>query len=312
MLQFQQIRCFVTLAGTLHFGRAAERLNMTQPPFSRQIRLLEEAMGQPLFHRDPRGVRLTELGARFLPEAEYLVRCSDHAVLAAKSAFKGQSGRVALGYDMGVSFGLLPEIVASAAERLPGVQLELLETATDSHREALRTGRADLVLSHLAAPSADLGATLVLRERFWAAVPTGHRLAVTDRIDPKELHGESVFMYQPGRADGLHAVLDGWLQEQGIAPRYVQHLRHGHAMLPLVDAGLGLALVPASLRRMRYQGVAWQAIDLPERVTAETHMGWRVRDDRDNPVVTEMRRLVLEAAAVTAMHSVLGSPALPG
>lgn len=312
MLQFQQIRCFVTLARELHFGRAAERLNMTQPPFSRQIRLLEDAMGQPLFHRDPRGVRLTELGARFLPEAEHLVRCSDHAVLAARSAFKGQTGHVALGYVMGVSFGLLPELVAAAADRLPGVSLELLELTTDSHREALRAGRADLVLAHSAAPAADLGAALVLRERFWAAVPAGHKLAAGSRIDPRDLHGEALFMYQPGRPDGLHALLQDYFSRSGIEPRYVQHVRHGHAMLPLVDAGLGAALVPASLRRMRYAGVAWRPVDLPEALAVETHMAWRLHDDRENPVVSEMRRLVLEAAASALMQAALQPPAEPG
>lgn len=305
MLHFQQIRCFAALARELHFGRAAERLNMTQPPFSRQIRLLEEAVGQPLFHRDPRGVRLTELGARFLPEAEHLIRCSENAVLAAQSAFKGQAGHVALGYVMGVSFGLLPELVATAAERLPSVPLDLRELTTESHHEALRSGRADLVLAHSAASAVDLGASLVLRERFWAAVPTGHKLAASSRIDARALHDQPLFMYLPGRPDGLHAVLQEYFSSRGITPRYVQHVRHAQSMLPLVDAGLGVALVPASLRRLRYAGVAWRPIDLPETLAAETHMVWRLRDDRENPVVSEMRRLVLEAAAAAAMQVAL-------
>jgi DNA-binding transcriptional LysR family regulator len=264
-------------------------------------------MGQPLFHRDPRGVRLTELGARFLPEAQHLVRCSENAVSAAQSAFKGQTGHVVLGYVMGVSFGVLPQLVAAAAERLPGVSLELLELTTDSQREALRSGRADLVLAHSAVPATDLGAALVLRERFWATVPTGHQLAAKSSLDPRVLHAEALFMYQPGRPDGLYDLLHGFFSGNGIAPRYVQHVRHAHAMLPLVDAGLGCALVPASLRQMRYAGVAWRPVELPEGVAVETHMAWRLRDDRENPVVSEMRRLVLEAAAWTATQAAMQS-----
>jgi DNA-binding transcriptional LysR family regulator len=91
---------------------------------------------------------------------------------------------------------------------------------------------------------------------------------------------------------------------------YVQYVRHGHSMLPLVDAGLGLALIPGSLRRMRYVGVVWRPILLPEDVAVDTHMAWRLNDDRDNPVVSETRRFVLEAAACEALQEI-GTKALP-
>lgn len=301
MLQFQQIRCFVALAHELHFGRAAERLNMTQPPFSRQIRLLETVVGKPLFERDHRRVTLTEAGARFLPEAEHLLRCSEGAVLAAQSAFRGLTGQVVLGYVMGVSFGLLPEVIAVVAERLPGVKLDLREISSDAQREALRSGGVDIALARSSVPTPDLGAVRVLREKFWAALPVGHALCESRLIDPHQLHDQPLFMYQPGRADQFYNILHGYFTGIDVEPRYVQYVRHGHSMLPLVDAGLGMALVPSSLRRMRYAGVAWRPILLPDAVDVETHMAWRLSDDRDNPVVSETRRLVLEAAASEAL-----------
>lgn len=302
MLQFQQIRCFVALAQELHFGRAAERLHMTQPPFSRQIRLLEAAVGQPLFVREPRAVSLTEAGRRLLPEAEHLMRCSEAAGQAAQDAFKGLSGTLVLGYVMGVSFGLLPELVAAMAERLPGVTLTLHEISSDNQREALRRGRIDLALARSSVATPDLGATRVLAERFEAALPRGHRLAHATRIGLHDLDGEPMLMYQPGRADRFHDILQACFDEAGVAPRCVQHVRHGHAMLPLVDAGIAMALVPASLRRMRFEQVQWRPADLPPSVLIETHMAWRLRDDRDNPVVAQARHLVMEAAAALALR----------
>ncbi len=120
MLQFGQLRCFVVVATERHFGRAAARLNMTQPPLSRQIQQLEHALGVRLLDRGPHAVRLTPAGQAFLPEAERLLEASHAAALVARRAMTGEGGSVRVGYVGGASFSLLPRIVVAAAARLPG------------------------------------------------------------------------------------------------------------------------------------------------------------------------------------------------
>lgn len=302
MLQLQQVRCFVALARTLHFGRAAESLHMTQPPLSRQIRLFEEAVGQRLFDRDPRGVRLTAAGERLLPEAEHLLRCGAQAAEAAQSAFEGRSGRVVLGHVTGVVFGLLPEVVAAVAAQLPGVELELQEMYTGDQHEALRAGRVDIALVRTCGATPDIGSECVLREPFQAAIPAGHVLADKASLAHGDFEGQRLLMFLPGAADGFHALLSEQFTAHGVAPLYVQHMRHCHAMLPLVDAGLGVALLPGSLRAMRYAGVRWRPVVWGESIAAEVHMAWRKRDARDSPVVIEVAQLVRRAAALVAQR----------
>src|SRR5438067_1458922 len=146
MFEISQLRCFVAVAEELHFSRAAERLNMTQPPLSRQIRLLEHHVGVGLLERNSRNVRLTAAGKAFLPEATRILRMAEEAAFTARRAARGEQGSLAIGFTSASGYSLLPEVVRRVRERCPGVSLNLKELVSTAQVEALNAGEIDLGL----------------------------------------------------------------------------------------------------------------------------------------------------------------------
>ncbi len=178
MFELSQLRCFAAVAEELHFGRAAARLNMTQPPLSRQVQLLEHALGVALFERTSRSVRLTPAGRAFYGEARRILDLAEGAGLAAKRVARGEAGSVTIGFTAAASYGFLPRLIAAARAEMPDVDLALKEMVTADQTEALASGRIDLGL--LRPPIDRRGgaeAVCVARERLLLAVPRGHPLA---------------------------------------------------------------------------------------------------------------------------------------
>lgn len=295
MFQLSQLRCFVEVATELHFGRAAERLNMTQPPLSRQIRQLEHELGAPLLERTRRSVRLTASGRAFLPEARDILQRCVTAASKARYARQGEAGRVVLGYSAGASHEFLPRVVAAAQQQLPHVDLELREMVSDDQLEALRGERIDLGLIRLPAHLQGLKMTCVVSEPMALVLPRAHPLARRRRsVQLTDLHDEPFIMYQPGDGRYFHEMLQALFHANGVAPRFVQYVRHTHSMIGLVNAGIGLALVPASTARLRLDNLVVRPIPLPEHVRAEMHLVWRHSESTDNPALERMRTLLIE------------------
>ena len=146
MLEISQLRCFVAVAEELHFGRAAERLNMTQPPLSRQIRLLEHQVGTPLFERTNRVVRLTAAGKAFFPEAGRILRLTEEAAVTARRVAQGDRGSIAIGFTATFGYGVLPDLVRGLHDRSPNISLTLKEMVTSAQLEALAMGQLDVGL----------------------------------------------------------------------------------------------------------------------------------------------------------------------
>lgn len=295
MFQLSQLRCFVEVATELHFGRAAERLNMTQPPLSRQIRQLEHELGTALLERTRRSVRLTAAGRAFLPEARDILQRCVTATSKARYAPQGEAGRVVLGYSAGANYALLPRVVAAAQQQLPNIDLELREMVSDDQLEALRTERIDLGLIRLPADLQGLEMTCVVREPMSLVLPRAHPLTRRRRgLQLDDLHGEPFIMYQPGDGRYFHEMLQALFHETGVAPRFMQHVRHTHSMIALVNAGIGLALVPASTALMRLDNMTVRDIDLPDHIRAEMHLVWRRGGAIANPAMERMRALLIE------------------
>ena len=295
MFQLSQLRCFVEVATELHFGRAAERLNMTQPPLSRQIRQLEHELGTPLLERTRRSVRLTAAGRAFLPEARDILQRCVTATSKARYALQGEAGRVVLGYSAGANYDLLPRVVAAAQQQLPDIDLELREMVSDDQLEALRTERIDLGLIRLPADLQGLEMTCVVREPMSLVLPRAHPLARRRRdLRLNDLHDEPFIMYQPGDGRYFHEMLQALFHETGVAPRFMQHVRHTHSMIALVNAGIGLALVPASTALMRLDNMTVRDIHLPDYIRAEMHLVWRRSGTIANPAMERMRALLIE------------------
>lgn len=290
-MELRQLRYFVTLAEELHFGRAARRLHITQPPLSMAIAALERELGVRLFARAPRRVTLTHAGAAFFEQARLLLARAQDAVELARAADRGAVGRLRIGFMSGSIYTLLPPLLREYASRYPEVQLELRELPMPEQLLQLRRGELDLGVVRPPVEDAELEAETVFEEPLVVALPRGHRLARLSRIAVQRLAGEPFVMFQ--RRPGLvmhHLVLRFCLQH-GFAPRVVQEVAQSHAVVGLVSAGIGVALVPESIQGTRLRGVVYRPLAEPSPPVL-TALVWRRGDG--SPVLAAFRRVAAE------------------
>lgn len=275
MFQLSQLRCFVAVATELHFSRAAALLNMTQPPLTRQIQLLEHEVGVSLLERAGGNVRLTPAGTIFLREAEDILRRAQAATLAARRAMRADAGSVTIGFIPAASFALLPQLLAAVKTQLPDVQVVLREMQTADQLEAIGADRIDLGIVRPFAPRAFAASAPMFREPFVLAIPVGHALATRQKLSIAALEGQAFIEFCPSASRYLYEVVAGRLRADGVAPLTVQTLSHTHSILSLVDAGLGVALVPQSAHKLAYAGVLFRPLDDVVRLDVEIHLAWR-------------------------------------
>ncbi|WP_420113327.1 LysR substrate-binding domain-containing protein [Pseudactinotalea sp.] len=279
MFTLEQIRGFVAVAEELHFGRAAERLRMTQPPLSRQIQKLERAVGARLLDRDQRSVSLTPAGVAFLIDARRMLSTAETALERARLVEAGATGTVRLAFTAGSSLGVLPAILEVAAQALPDVHLDLVEMVTADQVTHLSDGSIDVGLARPPFEGDALDSRLIQREELVLAVPSSHRWAGGGRaIALDQLAGEPLIMYSAEPARYFHDLLVGLLPP---GARVVHTVTQVLTMLSLVAAGRGLALVPASSARMRLDGVAYLDLDGVRPQPIELHLLWAT--DNPNP-----------------------------
>ena len=297
MFQLSQLRCFVAVATELHFSRAAALLNMTQPPLTRQIQLLEHEVGVSLLERAGGNVRLTPAGTIFLREAEDILRRSQAATLAARRAMRADAGSVTIGFIPAASFTLLPQLLAAITAGLPDVQVVLREMQTADQLEAIGADRIDLGIVRPFAPRAFAESTPMFREPFVLAIPVGHALAKREKLPIAALEGQAFIEFCPSASRYLYEVVAGRLRAEGVAPQTVQTLSHTHSILALVDAGLGVALVPQSAHRLGYAGVRFRPLDEARSLDVDIHLVWR-RGGREG-VADTVRRTIQDAFGST-------------
>ncbi|MEU1982345.1 LysR substrate-binding domain-containing protein [Nocardia sp. NPDC019395] len=295
MFTLNQLESFVAVAETLHYGRAAQRLSISQPPLSRRIQLLERELGVELFDRTGRAIRLTTAGQAFLADARRILGMSEQAALTVRRVPAGEIGTVAMGFTASAAHSVLDAFVAAARTRLPGVDLVLRERVSGAQLEELNSGELDLGLVRPPVRGAGLAHQPLYREPLLAAIPAGHPLAAPGRKPQvRDLDGEPFVMYSPAEARYFHEVLVGVFRSTGIAPQYVQHLSQVHTILALVRAGLGLALVPRAAEALGVDGVVLRPVDGIDGEPVELVLAWRETDD--NPAVHAVRDLVMEVA----------------
>lgn len=290
MFEFNQLRCFVAVAEELHFGRAAERINMTQPPLSRQIQLLEHALDVKLLERTSRSVQLTPVGRAFLPEARRLLRQAEGAATMAKRVARGEAGSISISFTGGSSYSFLPRLVALATAKMPDIDLVLREMVTTAQIEALGANRIDLGLVRMPIDRRGLGIMCVHREPLLVAVPQNHPLAKSGDPTVRDLDRQDFIMYSPTEGRYFHDLVTTILRSSEVLPNYVQYLHQIHTILGLVGAGMGIALVPESAQTLHFDGVVLRALRLSPRAYAELHLVWR--RSNDNPALNRFRDLV--------------------
>ncbi len=287
MFTLEQLRGFVAVAEELHFGRAAERLQMTQPPLSRSIQKLERAVGAQLLERDNRNVELTTAGAAFLGEARRLLSLADTAAMQARRIQAGSAGSVSIGFTATSTFGILTRLLDFFGSTFPDVHLDLHEMVTQEQIAALLARELDLGLARPPFDTTAFASRLLHREALILAVPSGHRLARTHDIGLSEVASEPLIMYAPVEARYFYDLVVRLIP---VADELVVHsVSQVMTMLWLVAGGRGIAFVPQSATRLGIPDVEFVTlVGLPPH-PVELHLLW-LREAR-NPAL----RAILDA-----------------
>ncbi|CAM5719575.1 MULTISPECIES: LysR family transcriptional regulator [Streptomyces] len=289
-LPLPQLHAFVVLAEELHFGRAADRLGIAQPPLSQQIRRLEDKVGHALFTREPGRVTLTPAGRELLPAARRALTDLADGLATARAVGSGRAGRLRIGFAASLALTVLPGLLRTFRQRFPAVHLDIHEMTTAPQIAALHDRTIDIGL--LREPPTDetgLGFSTVLSEPFVAVLPSTHPLAPHRTVQLAQL-ADSPFVLLP-RAVGptLHDQIIGLCTAAGFTPRIAQHAVEWQTVCALVETGLGVSLAPASIRRIRLKGVAFRRIE-PDTARTRVAVAWRESDH--NPLVTHLRATI--------------------
>lgn len=271
-MNIRQLRYFITLAETQHFGRAAQRLHITQPPLSRQIAALEESLGTPLFVRTSRSVALTPAGKDFRRHAQRLLDELELAVQSARATARGEQGQLNIGFTMYAAWNVLPELLKRYAGEHPAVRLNLTETLPRDLQDALHTGTVDLGIAFPMPTTEPLAYRRLFAEPLCAVLPAGHPLADQGCIDVGALAKENFVTFPRSTAPALHAAVTSCCERAGFRPaiRLETHLQQ--TIVNLVGASLGVALVPESMRRMQLPDVVF--LPLEESPQVEQGLFW--------------------------------------
>lgn len=291
MFELSQLRCFVAAAEELHFGRAAKRLNMTQSPLSRQIKLLERILDVTLLERTSRNVALTQAGRVFLVEAQRIVRLAENAALTTRRVAKGDAGKVAIGFTAVSGYSLVPGMVAKARAELPNIDLELHEMVSREQTEALLTGLVDIAFMRPPIVRSEFDTVLAVSEPLVVALPLGHRCADAEDLTVSDLEGEPLVMYSRKGAAYFHDMLMRYFDEAALSPAVVQHMTQIHSMLGLVRAGVAAAIVPQSAINLYPDAVCFRRLVTIPEAPVELFMAWK--RDNPNPALEAVRRLCL-------------------
>ncbi|ECI7781321.1 LysR family transcriptional regulator [Salmonella enterica subsp. enterica] len=290
MFELSQLRFFLAVATELNFSRAAKRLNMTQPPLSRQIQLLEHQLGVELFDRTTRSVVLTAAGRRFFIEAQDLLQRAHVAMLNAQKMSQGNIGSVNISFVASAVYAFLPMVVARGKERYPHIDISLKEMTTGEQFEALRLRQSDIGL--VRAPSALTGVSseILASEPFVLAMPRQHELATLSDITIAHLDKQPFIMYALSAWQPFYELLTGMFRSNNIQPDYVQYIGSTLTILSLVNAGMGMAFVPESAARILFDNIVYRHITLPAGIESLLYLAWR--DDNDNPAFKVMLELI--------------------
>ncbi|MEJ6022792.1 LysR family transcriptional regulator [Ramlibacter sp. PS4R-6] len=272
-------RQFLAVAEELHFGRAALRLHITQPPLTQAIALLEERIGARLFERTKRSVKLTPAGAALIPEARELLARAAALPAHARAAAHGEIGRLRLAFVSTVGFGLLPQWVRAFRAQHPQVAFELIEATGDVQLPALERGDVDagfIIHSPGFAPP-QLQHLRIGREPLVAAIPEQHALARARALRLDALLAEPLVIFPRRIVPSLHDAVFGLYHARGRMPHVAQEAIQMQTIVNLVAAGLGIAWVPDSVREFRRAGVVYRAVQrVPECETSLVWAGARV------------------------------------
>jgi len=258
-MELRHLRYFVAVAEELHFGRAAARLHIQQPPLSRQIQDLESELGFPLFERSRRRVELTPAGAALLGRTRQVFDALEVAIHDARSASEGDSGRLVVGYPSSLAYSGLTELLRAFRTRFPSVELSLRELPPGEQIDGLKAGNLDVGFVRTSLDDPSLAADLVRREALMVVLPDDHRLATRRSIPLAALASEPFVLFPRARGPAFFDQLMALCGSAGFTPRIVQEAPQLD-IVSMVAAGFGVSIMPSSMRNFRRPGLAFRAI----------------------------------------------------
>lgn len=264
-MNLRHLRYFTILADELHFGRAAQRLHITQSPLSVGIRQLEEELGFRLFERDSKQVALTPAGGAFLTTARELLHHADKATEFGHALARGAAGHLDIGFASAMMFRGLPEILSEFERTHPHVQVALREGSSLEQKHLIRAGRLDASFINVSGggdvAAEDLACRALYHEHYVACVPQDHRLAGLESVALPALKHERFVMFARERSPGHYDHLMAKCANAGFEPRSRLEVRQFLTVISMVAAGMGVAIVPESIGRAGMPGVRYLPIE---------------------------------------------------
>lgn len=295
MDSLRQLRSFVAVAEERHFGRAAERLHIAQPPLSQQVRRLEAELGVELLTRTTRRVDLTPAGAAYLVRARGILAAVEDAAHEARRAAAGVVGHLTVGCVGSVTYSLLPALARRLSEELPGVDVSFRgEMLAADQQEALRQGAVDLALLRPPVTDGTLTVTPLREDRLVAAVPDDHPLAGRRRLRVADLQGVELLVHASERRSAMYDVVRGLCRDAGFEPTVRHEVGETSTLVTLVAGGLGIAVVPEPVRALPLGGVTYVPLvgPVPRVALVAAH-----RAARDEPHLLAALDVVRQLAA---------------
>ena len=293
-MELRHLKYFVAVAEELHFGRAAEKVQITQPVISDQIRRLEQELGVKLFFRTKRTVELTEPGKIFFKEAKQILERVEKAVDAVQKADRGELGSLMIGYTGPALYTLLPKIIRTFRDRYPQVELVLKEICTNEQVEALNSGNIEVGFLH---PPVDgeFEFISIMTEKMVLALPEDHPLTTFTKVPISKLSNQSFILFPRHEGLSLYNRILLMCQQAGFAPKIVQEVTPQPTMIGLVAAGIGVSLVSESLQNINRPGVVYRKLDVP---TPELELVAAWKKEKVSPVLPKFLQVVTEITRI--------------
>jgi DNA-binding transcriptional LysR family regulator len=289
-IDLRQFRYFLAVAETLNVGRAAERLHISQPPLSRQIRQLEEQLGVDLFARSKAGVTLTEAGLAFVPQVRRTLAQAEKAVLSARSAGRQKGGNFVVGYTTVFDRSVFPDVSGALRRRFPEWRLINKGKHSINLIRDIKNGDMDAAFIGLHTNVENLTVIKIREEPFVVALPASHPLAKKRKIGFADLRSESLFWFERRLNPGFYDYCEAFFEKIGFKPEVIPEPQDHHILLGLIAERHGIALIAASMQNVKRKGVVFRPLNGASELSMGIALAYSERNQ--SPVLREFVNLV--------------------
>jgi LysR family transcriptional regulator, benzoate and cis,cis-muconate-responsive activator of ben and cat genes len=298
-MKLHQLNYFIAVAEEGHVGRAAARLNLSQPPLTRQIQQLEVELGVKLFERHPNGMILTEAGTLFLDEARHALSAVDLAVDRVKRAGRGELGKLDIGIFGSAILGTIPRIIHQFRTQFPGIDVALHSMTKNDQLHGLRNRTIDVAFNRMVEPQSDIVIECICHEAIYLAVNTDRDLATVPNLKLGNLTHESFILFPTVGRPSFIEKTRGICHDLGFVPRVTQEVGDVMTGIALVASGFGLALVPESATSIAVPNVVYKPlVDLPD--SAKVDLSCLYMSDNKSPIVERFLNAMRQFVACEA------------